>query len=295
MLWLKSTTNTFNQRVYLKARIYELADDDPDDTEKMIIKFIRKTLNPDRPNYTDELSVSASELNTHVQEFFTNFVAAAEDYQAAKVSKIELKRQLSKKTLTPEEIKVIKDKQKAAKKKSFKGLGQYLEQNSSSGGRQDFVRYPNVKYIYGGGEEDIKVGWVNETKSWLMVDFIDTTGAEEKNAKGFVKKPEGYTLYGMLSIAKNDLEKINKVIISSSFKSIDIDNELYRLMYTVGGTILRNLVNNIVNECIEDFNNNLISNVADSLKSYMNKLTGVTVQGLTSKDYEGLAEYFIGL
>lgn len=301
----------------LLERIYELAEDDPNDSQKMIIKFTRYTLNPERPNYTDELSVSESDIESHVKEFFQSFVAAAEDYQAAKVSKIELKRQLSKKTLTPKEIRAINAKQKEAKKRRFEGLGKYLEQNSSSGGRQEFVRYPNVKYIYGGGEEDINVGWVNETKSWLLVDFIDsvydmvtprlikklekyikridTSGAEEKNSKGFVKKPAGYTLYTMLTIAKTDLEKINKIIISSSFKSIDIDNALYRLMYTVGGSLLRNLVNNVVNECVKAFNDNLISNVADSLKKYMKELTGVSVKGLSNDDYDGLAEYFIGL
>lgn len=301
----------------LLERIYDISDDDANDPEKIVIKFIRKTLDPERPNYSDELAVKASDLSGYVQEFFKEMTDAAEDYQAAKVSKIEIKRQLTKKKLTPEEIKAIKSKQAEAKKRSFRGLGKYLEQNSPSGGRQEFVRYPQVKYVYGGGVDEVSVGWVDDTKSWLMVDFIDavydmvtprlvrkldkyisridTSEAEDKNAKGFVKKPAGYTLYGMLSIAKNDLNKINDIIIKSSFKSMDIDNELYRLMYTVGGSILRNLVNNIVNECITDFNNNLITNVASSLKKYMKKLTGVTVQGLTDKDYEGLAEYFIGL
>ena len=301
-------------------RIIKLSKDDPQDAEKIIITYKRTTMDPARPNYTDELSVDMHTLSSVINDFIEGFIAAAKDYQDAKLSRIETRRDQEKlrKTLSPSEIAAKKEREIQNKKGTLGGIASYMEQNSVSGARQEFVRYPGTKYIYTQSD----AGYVADTASFLMVDFIDSVyelvttrlvhkldkfiekaktqnGSKEVRKKiGFIKKPDGITLYNMLIIAKHDLEKINKIIVDSGFAAVDHNNDLYNLMYTTGGYILRNLANNIIDATLKSFHENLKSSIASNLKVYLPKIKGINVnyvKSLSHEALEGLAEYFMGL
>jgi len=301
-------------------RIIELSKDDPEDPEKVIITYRRTTMDPERPNYTDELSVDMHTLSLVVNEFIESFVAAAKDYQEAKIARIEARteREKLRKELSPSEKAAKAEREIEKHKSTLSGISSYMEQNSVAGARQEFVRYPGTKYIY----TQTQAGYVPDTGSFLMVDFIDavyelvvtrllhkldkfiekakskTGEAEVRKAIGFIKRPQGLTLYNMLVIAKSDLEKINKIIIEQGFEAVDYNNDLYNLMYTTGGYILRNLANNIADETLKSFHENLKSSIANTLKVYLPKIKGINkeyVKSLSHNKLEGLAEYFMGL